>query len=119
MRRRADGWPGTNALARSCPRAALSWSAGPCRASARRLPEIGTTSRQAKLIQNAVVEDLNGRLHDESLNQPAFSSLGEARRIIKAWPIDDNPHAPTRVRGRSRSVLASLSRESPRPALPG
>nr|WP_255683993.1 MULTISPECIES: transposase [unclassified Xanthobacter] len=36
------------------------------------------------MIQNAVVEDLNGRLHDESLNQPAFSSLAEARRIIKA-----------------------------------
>jgi len=47
-----------------------------------------------KPIQNAFVESFNGRLRDECLNEHAFSSLAEARRIIEAWRIDYNTVRP-------------------------
>ncbi|PXW55294.1 integrase-like protein [Chelatococcus asaccharovorans] len=47
-----------------------------------------------KPIQNAFVESFNGRLRDECLNEHAFASLAEARRIIEAWRIGYNTVRP-------------------------
>lgn len=44
--------------------------------------------------QNGFMESFNGKLRDECLNEHAFSSLVEARRIIEAWRIDYNAMRP-------------------------
>ncbi len=46
--------------------------------------------------QNAFVESFIGRLRDECLNETAFSSLSEARRLLTEWRDDYNcvrPHS--------------------------
>ena len=47
-----------------------------------------------KPVQNAFVENLNGRFRDECLNEHVFRGLPMARRIIEAWRIDYNAHRP-------------------------
>jgi putative transposase len=44
--------------------------------------------------QNGFMESFNGKLRDECLNEHLFSSLAEARHIIKAWRIDYNTVRP-------------------------
>jgi putative transposase len=44
--------------------------------------------------QNAFVESFNGRLRDECLNETAFSSLAEARKLLSAWQDDYNQTRP-------------------------
>ena len=41
-----------------------------------------------KPMQNAFVESFNGRLRDECLNENLFSSLDEAREILRKWKED-------------------------------
>lgn len=63
-----------------------------------------------KPIQNAFVESFNGRLRDECLNEHAFSSLAEARRIIEAWRVDYNTIRPhSSLGGLAPSMFASRS----------
>ena len=50
-----------------------------------------------KPIQIAFVESFKGRLRDECLNEHAFSTLAETRRIIEPWRIDDNTVRPIRA----------------------
>jgi putative transposase len=40
--------------------------------------------------QNGFVESFNGRLRDECLNETLFSSLGQARSVLRAWHYDYN-----------------------------
>lgn len=40
------------------------------------------------------MDSCNGRLRDELLNETRFSTLGETRQKIHAWPHDDNHHRP-------------------------
>ena len=49
-----------------------------------------------KPMQNAFIESFNGRLRDECLNENLFSSLAEARNILRKWKEDYNhirPHS--------------------------
>ena len=49
-----------------------------------------------KPVQNAYVENFNGRLRDECLNESWFKNLDEARTIIEDWRMDYNrvrPHS--------------------------
>jgi putative transposase len=63
-----------------------------------------------KPIQNAFVESFNGRLRDECLNEHAFASLAEARRIIEAWRTDYNTVRPhSSLGGLTPSTFASRS----------
>lgn len=56
------------------------------------------------------VENTNGRLRDECLNEHVFSSLAEARRIIENWRIDYNTLGPhTSLGGLAPSMFASRS----------
>ncbi|MDR6336940.1 putative transposase [Xanthobacter flavus] len=72
-----------------------------------------------KPVQNAFVESFNGRLRDECLNEHAFSSLAEARRIIEAWRIDYNTVRPhTSLGGLAPSMFASRSHEDQNPGGP-
>ncbi|MGZ2441981.1 hypothetical protein ACVI55_004417 [Sinorhizobium medicae] len=47
-----------------------------------------------KPIQNAFIESFNGRLRDEFLNEPLFSSLTHARSALSNWRSDYNDHRP-------------------------
>ena len=72
-----------------------------------------------KPIQNAFVESFNGRLRDECLNEHAFASLAEARRIIEAWRIDYNTVRPhTSLGGLAPSIFANRSLRDQNPAGP-
>ena len=72
-----------------------------------------------KPIQNAFVESFNGRLRDECLNEHAFSSLAEARRIIEAWRIDYNTVRPhSSLGGLAPSMFATRPRQGPNEAGP-
>jgi putative transposase len=44
--------------------------------------------------QNGFAESFNGKLRDECLNEHAFSSPAQARRIIEAWRLDYNTVRP-------------------------
>lgn len=44
--------------------------------------------------QNAFAESFIGRLRDECLNETAFSSLGEARKLLADWRADYNQVRP-------------------------
>ena len=44
--------------------------------------------------QNAFAESFIGRLRDECLNETAFSSLGEARKLLAEWRADYNQVRP-------------------------
>jgi putative transposase len=45
-------------------------------------------------MENGYVEDFNGGLRDECLNENWFCSLAEARGTIEAWRQDYNQHRP-------------------------
>ena len=45
----------------------------------------GTYIAPGKPMQNAFSESFNGRLRDECLNENLFSSLTEARDILRKW----------------------------------
>jgi putative transposase len=47
-----------------------------------------------KPMQNGFVENFNGRLRDECLNEHLFSSLPAAREMIEEWRIDYNTERP-------------------------
>ena len=47
-----------------------------------------------KPMQNGFVENFNGRLRDECLNEHLFTNLSEARQIIEEWRIDYNTNRP-------------------------
>lgn len=44
--------------------------------------------------QNAYIESFNGKMREECLNENIFSSVSEARRIIKEWVEDYNEQRP-------------------------
>lgn len=72
-----------------------------------------------KPVQNAFVESFNGRLRDECLNEHAFASLAEARRIVEAWRIDYNTVRPhSSLGGIPPSMFASRSQEDQNAAGP-
>jgi putative transposase len=72
-----------------------------------------------KPVQNAFVESFNGRLRDECLNEHAFASLSEARRIVEAWRIDYNTVRPhSSLGGIPPSMFASRSRKDQNAAGP-
>lgn len=61
-----------------------------------------------KPVQNAFVESFNGRLRDQCLNEHAFRSLPEARRIVETWRVDYNTIRPhSSLGGLPPSVFAS------------
>ena len=65
-----------------------------------------------KPIQNAFIESFIGKIRDECLNEHAFSSIDEARRIIEAWHRDYNelrPHAALDNRTPLEFALAALN----------
>jgi putative transposase len=65
-----------------------------------------------KPVQNAFVESFNGRLRDECLNEHAFASLAEARRIVEAWRIDYNTVRPhSSLGGIPPSMFATRSQK--------
>src|SRR5260370_30291386 len=53
----------------------------------------GTTSRRAPM-QNAFIENFNGRLRDELLNETLFMSLAQARVALRCWRGDYNDARP-------------------------
>ncbi len=72
-----------------------------------------------KPVQNAFIESFNGRLRDECLNEHAFASLSEARRIVEAWRIDYNTVRPhSSLGGIPPSMFASRSHEDQNAAGP-
>jgi putative transposase len=52
-----------------------------------------------KPVQNAFVESFNGRFRDECLNEEVFTSLAEARAVIKRWRRDYNQVRPHSAHG--------------------
>jgi putative transposase len=53
--------------------------------------------------QNGFVENFNGTLWDECLNEEEFDSLAHARKILERWRHDYNHHRPHSTLGGSRS----------------
>ncbi|KMW60535.1 Mobile element protein [Candidatus Rhodobacter oscarellae] len=47
-----------------------------------------------KSMQNGFVENFNGRMRDECLNEHLFDSLRQARNLVAAWRTDFNHHRP-------------------------
>jgi putative transposase len=47
-----------------------------------------------KPTQNAFIESFNGKLRDECLNENLFSSLADAKDVLKDWKEDYNHHRP-------------------------
>lgn len=47
-----------------------------------------------KPTQNALIESFNGKLRDECLNENLFSSLADAKGVLKDWKEDYNHHRP-------------------------
>ena len=41
--------------------------------------------RPGRSVENAFIESFNGRLRDECLNVPQFTSMADAQHIIEAW----------------------------------
>jgi len=50
--------------------------------------------RPGKPVENAFIESFNGRLRDECLNVPQFTSMAEAQHIIEAWRFDYHQRRP-------------------------
>jgi putative transposase len=64
-----------------------------------------------KPMQNGFVESLNGRFHDECLNEHIFRDLPSARRLIEEWRADYNAHRPhTSLGGLTPSEFATQSK---------
>ena len=62
-----------------------------------------------KPTQNAFVESFIGRLRDECLNEPLFTTLGEARNLIEDWRRDYNTTRPhSSLGGLPPSIYAGL-----------
>ena len=49
--------------------------------------------RPGKLVENAYVENFNGRFRDECLNEHWFMSMAH-RRVIESWRIEYNTEGP-------------------------
>ena len=47
-----------------------------------------------KPIQNAFIESFNGRLRDELLNETLFTTLAQARALLRRWRADYNDARP-------------------------
>lgn len=47
-----------------------------------------------KPMQNGFVENFNGRMRDELLNETMFRNLAHARVVIAAWAADYNTERP-------------------------
>jgi len=45
-------------------------------------------------MQNAFIESFNGRLRDELLNETLFTSLAQARVVLRCWRTDYNDARP-------------------------
>lgn len=60
--------------------------------------------RPGKPVENAYIENFNGKLRDECLNEHWFTSLDHARKAIEDWRLDYN-------RERPHSSLGNLSPE--------
>jgi len=72
--------------------------------------------------ENGFTESLNGRIRDECLNEHWFTSLDEARVLIRAWQKDYNENRPHSALGWStpREFAQQQSRmESPGAMAPG
>jgi len=50
--------------------------------------------RPGKPVENAFIESFNGRLRDECLNVPQFTSIDDAKAKIEAWRVDYNQRRP-------------------------
>ncbi len=73
-----------------------------------------------KPVQNAFIESFNSKLRDECLNEHAFSTLAEARAIIKAWRHDYNHLRPHSSLGAlTPSEFAALKRNHTTPPQEG
>jgi len=73
-----------------------------------------------KPVQNAFIESFNSKLRDECLNEHAFLSLAEARRIIEAWRNDYNHLRPHGSLGAlTPNEFAVLKRQEPQPPREG
>ena len=60
-----------------------------------------------KPTQNAFVESFNGRLRDECLNETLFTSLAQARAVLKDWKHDYNTVRPhSKLGGRTPAEIA-------------
>ena len=65
-----------------------------------------------KPMQNGFVENFNGRLRDECLNEHLFRGLTDARRILEAWRADYNHARPhTSLGGLTPTEFATGSME--------
>ena len=71
-----------------------------------------------KPMQNATIESFNGRFRDECLNEHAFVSLAEARRVIEAWRRDYNTVRPHSALGHRTPEEFERSRLGLRSATP-
>jgi hypothetical protein len=45
-------------------------------------------------MQNSFIESFNGRLRDELLNETLFTSLAQARVVLRCWRADYNGSRP-------------------------
>lgn len=70
-----------------------------------------------KTTQNAYVEDFNGRIRDEYLNETLFACVRHARVELAIWPQDNNhvrPHSahdgkkPPEISAQSENGLTPL-----------
>lgn len=53
-------------------------------------PESSGTALDARAVQNAFIESLNGKLRDECLNARWLLTLREAWLVIEAWRREHN-----------------------------
>ena len=66
-----------------------------------------------KPVQNGHVENFNGRMRDECLNEHLFDSLRHARNLIAAWRTDFNHHRPhSSLAGMTPAEYANRSKEN-------
>jgi len=57
------------------------------------------SSRRDGLVRMPIVESFNGRLQDECLNEPSFTSLSHARVVIETWRREYNEGGPRKSLG--------------------
>jgi putative transposase len=55
-----------------------------------------------KPMQSGFIESFNGRLRDELLNEPLFSSFAQVRAALLRWQLDYTPRGRTRSSDRRR-----------------
>lgn len=67
-----------------------------------------------KPMQNGLVECFNGRLRDECLNEPLFTSLAHARCVLAAWRHDYNTARPhSKLGGKTPAEIAGQRVKQP------